>query len=106
MKTGMKTGDEIFIHGYIGQEQIDSITLNDDDGYYMGNIIPHKVEEALKNKRTLLDEVLEVIDGSIADVEALKTGKDGAIGVEKKEGMLLEAKAIRLCVEQMKNRRI
>lgn len=53
-------------------------------------------------REAVIAEVLEIIDSSIEDVEALTTGREGAVSEERKEGMLLEARVIRVCVENLK----
>ncbi|MBR0090597.1 MAG: hypothetical protein IJP92_02745 [Lachnospiraceae bacterium] len=58
--------------------------------------------ELLENENALIDRVLEIIDSSIEDVEALEVGRDGAISAERKEAMLLEATAIRTYVVALK----
>lgn len=60
--------------------------------------------ELLENESALLDKVLGIIDISIEDVEALTTGREGAVSEERKECMLLEAKVIRLCVETLRGK--
>lgn len=57
--------------------------------------------EKLGQKQTV-NRVLGIIDNSIEDVEALTTGSEGAVSEERKEGMLLEARAIRACFEALK----
>lgn len=58
--------------------------------------------DLLENESALIDRVLRIIDSSIEDVEALTTGREGAVSEERKKGMLLEARVIRVCVENLK----
>lgn len=50
-----------------------------------------------------IDKVLEIMDSSIRDIDALKVGRGGVVSAERKEAMMLEATAIRTIVAALKD---